>query len=453
MALVLADRVKETTTTVGTGTITLDGATPGYQSFAAVGNGNTTYYTIAGQTTSEWEVGIGTYTSSGTTLSRDTVLSSSAGGAKVTFSAGTKDVFVTQPSSRAAYVDGTTATFANSGVVPVASGGTGQTGYTNGQLLIGNTSTGGLSKATLTAGSNITITNGAGSIEISSASMVWSVKTGNYTAVNGDGVLANTTAGSFTVTLPATPSTGWQVFVADPTGTWSTNNLTIGRNGSTISGVAQDLVCDIAGISVQLVYSGTDWEVYAQVGGNGGTAVTLDGTQTLTNKTLTSPTITGALMSSMASSVLTLGTTQATTSGTAINFSSLPSWVRRITVMLSGVSTSGTSPPLLQIGSGGTIQNTGYLSGFNTFAGTNTSSTAGFVFGGTAAANTMYANLILCSLGSNIWVCTGVVYNGGVSNSANAGGVTLSGALTNIRLTTVNGTDTFDAGSMNILYE
>jgi hypothetical protein len=68
MALVLADRVKETTTTAGTGTVTLLGAAPGFQSFAVVGDANTTYYTIAGQTTSEWEVGIGTYTSSGTTL-------------------------------------------------------------------------------------------------------------------------------------------------------------------------------------------------------------------------------------------------------------------------------------------------------------------------------------------------------------------------------------------------
>jgi hypothetical protein len=106
MALVLADRVRETTTTAGTGTVTLGGAVVGFQSFAAVGNGNVTYYTIAGQGTSEWEVGIGTYTSSGTTLSRDTVLSSSAGGTtKVTFSAGTKDVFVVYPSERAVYYD------------------------------------------------------------------------------------------------------------------------------------------------------------------------------------------------------------------------------------------------------------------------------------------------------------------------------------------------------------
>ena len=97
MAFVLADRVKETTTTTGTGTVTLAGASTGFQSFSAIGNANSTYYTIAGQGTAEWEVGIGTYTSSGTTLSRDTVLASSNAGSLVNFSSGTKDVFVTYP--------------------------------------------------------------------------------------------------------------------------------------------------------------------------------------------------------------------------------------------------------------------------------------------------------------------------------------------------------------------
>jgi hypothetical protein len=103
MALVLADRVKETTTTAGTGTVTLAGAATGFQSFAVVGNGNTTYYTIAAQTGSEWEVGIGTYTSAGTLLARTTVLANSAGTqpTALTFSAGTKDVFVTYPAGYA----------------------------------------------------------------------------------------------------------------------------------------------------------------------------------------------------------------------------------------------------------------------------------------------------------------------------------------------------------------
>ena len=97
MALVLADRVQETTTTTGTGTVTLAGAVSGFQSFSAIGDGNSTYYTITGG--AEWEVGIGTYTASGTTLSRTTVLGSSNSGSLVSLSAGTKNVFVTYPAS------------------------------------------------------------------------------------------------------------------------------------------------------------------------------------------------------------------------------------------------------------------------------------------------------------------------------------------------------------------
>jgi hypothetical protein len=108
MALVIADRVKETTTTAGTGTITLGGASSGFQSFAVVGNANTTYYTIAAQIGNEWEVGIGTYTSSGTTLARTTVLSNSSGTqpSALSFSAGVKDVFITYPAELAAFANG-----------------------------------------------------------------------------------------------------------------------------------------------------------------------------------------------------------------------------------------------------------------------------------------------------------------------------------------------------------
>jgi hypothetical protein len=108
MPLVIANRVKETTTTAGTGTVTLLGASTGFQSFAAVGNANTTYYTIAGQTGNEWEVGLGTYTSSGTTLARTTVFANSSGTqpSALSFSAGTKDVFVTYPAEFAAFANG-----------------------------------------------------------------------------------------------------------------------------------------------------------------------------------------------------------------------------------------------------------------------------------------------------------------------------------------------------------
>jgi len=124
MALVLKDRVKETSTTTGTGTFTLAGAVTGFQSFSVVGNGNTTYYTITDGT--NWEVGIGTYTSAGTTLSRDTILESSNAGSAVNWGAGSKDVFVTYPAERSLYVDGSSITPATTATLPIASGGTGQ---------------------------------------------------------------------------------------------------------------------------------------------------------------------------------------------------------------------------------------------------------------------------------------------------------------------------------------
>ena len=122
MALAIADRVRETTTVVGTGSATLLGAVTGYQAFSVIGNTNTTYYTIADQGGANWEVGLGTYSTTGPTLARTTVLASSNSGSLVNFTAGTKDVFVTYPSEKAVYLDSTgniqpnalgTATFQN----------------------------------------------------------------------------------------------------------------------------------------------------------------------------------------------------------------------------------------------------------------------------------------------------------------------------------------------------
>lgn len=143
MALVLADRVQETTTTTGTGSVTLAGAVTGFQSFAVIGNGNTTFYTIADQGGANWEVGIGTYTASGTTLSRDTVLSSSNGGSLVSFTSGIKTVFVTYPSEKSVNLNaagnvsalGTVSSGTWQGTaVTTTYGGTGLTSYTAGDL-------------------------------------------------------------------------------------------------------------------------------------------------------------------------------------------------------------------------------------------------------------------------------------------------------------------------------
>ena len=157
--------------------------------------------------------------------------------------------------------------------------------------------------------------------------------------------------------------------------------------------------------------------------------------------------------------ILTSGTAVASTSGTSIDFTGLPSWVKKITVMFSGVSTSGTSNILIQLGTGTTPTYTtsGYLSTFNSInqvSGTGGSnSTAGFGVRNIAAASILSGHMTLTNISGNIWVSshygkidtTNVVLGGG--------DVTLSAVLTAVRITTVNGTDTFDAGSINIFYE
>jgi hypothetical protein len=150
MALALKDRVKETTIVVGTGTATLLGSSIGFQPFSVVGNGNTTYYCISDQFGSNWEVGIGTYSTSGNTLARTTVLASSNGGALVVFTAGVKDVFVTYPAEKGVWLDasgnaiglGTPAAFVGTNITGTASGLTSGNVTTNANLTGAVTSSG-----------------------------------------------------------------------------------------------------------------------------------------------------------------------------------------------------------------------------------------------------------------------------------------------------------------------
>jgi hypothetical protein len=193
---------------------------------------------------------------------------------------------------------------------------------------------------------------------------------------------------------------------------------------------------------------------------NGGTGVTTStgsGANVLgTSPTLTSPTITGAVVSSMASSVITSGTAVASTSGTSIDFTGIPNWVKRITVMFNGVSTNGISNIQIQIGSG-SVTTTGYssqASGSASFSGVITS---GFVLTASQVATYVYSGKISLNLiGSNTWIEDGYLAFTSVSsygwNSAGNSSA-LSGALDRVRITTINGTNTFDAGSINILYE
>ena len=155
---------------------------------------------------------------------------------------------------------------------------------------------------------------------------------------------------------------------------------------------------------------------------------------------------------------LIAGTAVASTSGTSIDFTSIPSWVKRITVMFSGVSTSGTSNFLIQLGSG-SVSATGYESAFIVgtpgSANTVTSSTAGFILCSGVASYVLSGAITFTNISSNIWVAQGVFANLTTTTfvTSSSGQKSLSGALDRVRITTVNGTDTFDAGSINILYE
>jgi hypothetical protein len=179
--------------------------------------------------------------------------------------------------------------------------------------------------------------------------------------------------------------------------------------------------------------------------------------------TITVPAVAGTFTATIGSATgthfpFTAGTAVASTSGTSIDFTSIPSWVKRITVMFNGVSTSGTSYMQMQIGTSGGLQITGYLSTFGYVGSTSgiANLTSGFGLYSDGAADLRSGSLTLTLLDSanGVWACSGVM---GWSNRQfslpNSGAKTLSGVLDRVRITTVNGTDTFDAGSINILYE
>jgi len=153
------------------------------------------------------------------------------------------------------------------------------------------------------------------------------------------------------------------------------------------------------------------------------------------------------------------GTAQASTSGTSIDFTSIPSWVKRITVMFQGVSTSGTSIPTVQLGTSGGVVTTGYIGTssqtIDSAAGNAGTLSVGFDIRSASAASIRSGVLTISLISGNTWAASGVVGQTGVtaSTTQTGGYVALSGTLDRVRITTVGGTDTFDAGSINIMYE
>jgi len=293
-----------------TGTITLGGT-------LAVANGGTGTATPA--------IVAGTNITVSGTWPNQTINASSSG--TVTSVAATVPTFLSVAGSPITS-SGTLAITLSGTALPVANGGTSLTTLTANNVILGNGTSAPTFVAPSTTG-NVLTSNGttwqstapaAGGISFTA------VKTANYTAANNDGVLTNTTGGAFTVTLPTSPSVGNQIVIVDAFSQWGTNNLTIDPTASIkIAGntAGDTLTADITGVALTLVYTGASfgWDVFAQVGGNGGTAVTLNGVQTLTNKTLTAPVLTAPVLGTPASGTLSSCTVDGTNE---VGFKNIP---------------------------------------------------------------------------------------------------------------------------------
>jgi hypothetical protein len=207
---------------------------------------------------------------------------------------------------------------------------------------------------------------------------------------------------------------------------------------------------------IQLGDSGTaDNNFFLKTNGDGTASLVRGNNPTGTNIL----TVSAAGKVNIESSVLQSATAVASTSGTSIDFTGIPSWARRITVMFSGVSTSGTSSILVQLGDGGGVENTGYVSTSFTISDapqvTSTSSTAGGTIRLGSDTVIVSGNYVINNISGNDWLASGLFLRDGTTNLMVQAVMkkSLSATLDRIRITTVNGTDTFDAGSINIMWE
>jgi hypothetical protein len=257
------------------------------------------------------------------------------------------------------------------------------------------------------------------------------------------GILAGTYGGTGASLSPTTA--GNTIFSTDGTN-WSSTQKIV--QGTTITTTTTSFTGATSGVSTTLTASSVTGtiqvgQVIAGTGITAGTTITALGTGTGGAGTYTiSPASTG--------------TVSGTITVVGVSFLNIPSWVKRITMMFSGVSLSGTSLPLVQMGAG-SIEITGYVSTGQSITGgvggANASSTAGMVINDGGAANLKTGHMFLTHMGSNLWISSHSMRVTTAACVFGAGDKTLSGTLDRVRITTVGGTDTFDAGSINILYE
>tara|TARA_R110000868_G_scaffold9836_1_gene48346 strand:+ start:1200 stop:2753 length:1554 start_codon:yes stop_codon:yes gene_type:complete len=414
MAFITADRVRDTSTTAGSGAFSVSGTAPtGYRTFSAVLSvSDTFYYSIQHQTLDEWEVGLGTY-SSANTFARTTIYSSSNAGSAVTFSAGTKDVFITMAAARSPQLNASgnitalgtvvSATLTNATGLPLTTGVTGVLPFANGGMLA-----------------------------------LQSVQTASFTAVSGNAYPVNTTSGAITVTLPASPAAGNIVQITDYAGTWATNKITVNPNSGKINGSTSNALVGTSRETVAFIYvdSTQGWLAYSGFNtstpsqtytasyliaaggggggkdwaGGGGAGGLLTGTSTLTPGTNYTITV-GAGGAGQTSSASSPGT-----SGSNSSFSAVGT-----TALGGGGGGSGSN--------GGNIGTGGSGGG----AGSSTSGITGAA--GTAGQGNKGGNTTVTSGGPAGGGGAGAVGGNGVSGAGGAGGAGSASSITGSSVT------------------